>query len=357
MSGDHHQHDHDGHDSAARPAHGHDAQSHTHPAHDHSGHDHSTHDHSAHDHASHAHHGHGHHGHSHAPASFGLAFAVGATLNSLFVVGEAVFGVLGHSLALLADAGHNLGDVLALLVAWGATRLVKAQPSARYTYGLRSTSMLAALFNAVVLLLITGAVAAEALRRLFHPEGVQGTTVMMVAAVGILVNGGTALMFVSGRNSDINIRGAFQHMLADALVAAGVVAAGGAILLTGWTRIDPLASLIVSAIIVWGTWGLLKDSINMVLHAVPPGIEPDAVRGYLEQRQGVEELHDLHIWPMSTTETALTAHLVMPAGHPGDAALGQICKDLRDRFGIGHATIQIEVSTEADCALQPAHVV
>jgi cobalt-zinc-cadmium efflux system protein len=282
---------------------------------------------------------------------------VGAALNSAFVIGEAIYGVLGHSLALLADAGHNLGDVLALLVAWGATRLVKAEPSARYTYGLRSTSMLAALFNAVVLLLITGAVAAEAVRRLFQPEGVAGTTVMAVAAVGILVNGGTALMFASGRKGDINIRGAFQHMLADALVAAGVVAAGGAILLTGWVRIDPFASLIVSAIIVWGTWGLLKDSINMVLHAVPPGIEPDAVRGYLEQRQGVEELHDLHIWPMSTTETALTAHLVMPAGHPGDAALGQICRDLRERFGIGHATIQIEVSAEADCALQPAHVV
>jgi cobalt-zinc-cadmium efflux system protein len=282
---------------------------------------------------------------------------VGAILNTAFVVGEAIYGVIGHSLALLADAGHNLGDVLALLVAWTASRLVKAQPSARYTYGLRSTSMLAALFNAVVLLLITGAVAAEAVRRLLQPEPVGGALVMAVAAVGILVNGTTAAMFASGRTGDLNIRGAFQHMLADALVAAGVVAAGGIILLTGWARIDPIASLIVSGIIVWGTWGLLKDSVNMVLHAVPAGIEPGAVRTYLEQRPGVEELHDLHIWPMSTTETALTAHLVMPAGHPGDGALNEICRDLRARFGIGHATIQIEVSAEADCALQPAHVV
>jgi cobalt-zinc-cadmium efflux system protein len=337
MSGEHDHHDHAG-------THGH--------AHDH-GHDHEHGHHHGHGHG----HSHGHHGHSHAPASFGLAFAVGAALNSAFVAGEAIYGVLGHSLALLADAGHNLGDVLALLVAWAASWLVKRRPSARYTYGLRSTSMLAALFNAVVLLLITGAVAAEAVRRLVAPEGVQGVTVMAVAAVGILVNGITAAMFASGRKGDLNIRGAFQHMLADALVAAGVVIAGGAILMTGWVRIDPIASLIVSGIIIWGTWGLLKDSVNMVLHAVPSGIEPDAVRGYLEHRPGVSELHDLHIWPMSTTETALTAHLVMPAGHPGDAVLGQICNELKRRFGIGHATIQIEVSAEADCALQPAHVV
>ena len=340
--------------------HGHHDHAHPeHAVHDHAAHSPAAHSHDGHDHGGHSHHGHshGHHGHSHAPASFGLAFAVGALLNSAFVVGEAVYGLFGHSLALLADAGHNLGDVLALLVAWGASRLVKAAPSARYTYGLGSTSMLAALFNAVVLLLITGGVAAEAVRRLLDPEPVQSVTVMAVASVGIVVNGLTALMFASGRKGDINIRGAFQHMLADAMVAAGVVVAGGVILLTGWVRIDPLASLIVSGLIIWGTWGLLKDSLNMVLHAVPPGIEPDAVRGYLEQRQGVEELHDLHIWPMSTTETALTAHLVMPSGHPGDVALSQICRDLRERFGIGHATIQIEVSADADCALQPAHVV
>jgi cobalt-zinc-cadmium efflux system protein len=217
--------------------------------------------------------------------------------------------------------------------------------------------MLAALFNAVVLMLITGAVAAEAVRRLFDPSPVQGGAVMVVAAAGIVVNGFTAWLFASGRKGDLNVRGAFQHMLADAAVAAGVVVAGGAIVLTGWRQIDPVVSLAVSGLIVWGTWGLLREAVDMVLHAVPPSIEPAAVRVYLEKRQGVQELHDLHIWPMSTTETALTAHLVMPAGHPGDAALTEICRDLRDRFGIGHATIQIEMSVEADCALQPAHVV
>jgi cobalt-zinc-cadmium efflux system protein len=332
-----------------------------HDRHDHHGHDHDDHHDHGHDETSaHGHHHHGHHGahgHSHAPANFGAAFAAGAALNLTFVAVEAVYGVLAHSLALLADAGHNLGDVLALLIAWAASWLARRAPSARYTYGLRSTSMLAALFNAVVLLLITGAVAAEAIRRLVEPAGVQGATVMAVAAAGIAVNGFTAWMFASGRKGDINVRAAFQHMLADALVAAGVVAAGGVILFTGWKQIDPIASLIVSGVIVWGTWGLLRDSLNMVLHAVPAGIEPDRVRDYLERREGVEELHDLHIWPMSTTETALTAHLVMPSGHPGDQALSEMCKDLRERFGIVHATIQIELDLEADCALQPADVV
>jgi len=275
----------------------------------------------------------------------------------VFVIAETVYGLAAHSLALLADAGHNLGDVLALLVAWGASWLAKRTPTARYTYGLRSTSILAALFNAAVLLLITGAIAAEAVRRLFDPTGVPGATVMAVAAAGIVVNGVTAWLFAAGSRGDINVRGAFQHMLADAMVSAGVVAAGGAILLTGWRLIDPLVSLAVSVLIVAGTWGLLRDSLNMALHAVPPGIEPNAVQGFLETVDGVAELHDLHIWPMSTTETALTAHLVMPAGHPGDQVLGRICAELRERFGIGHATIQIEVSVESECALQPAHVV
>jgi cobalt-zinc-cadmium efflux system protein len=293
----------------------------------------------------------------HAPATFGAAFALGSALNITFVVAEATFGLIDHSLALVADAGHNLGDVLALLVAWAASVMVKRRPSARYTYGLRSTSMLAALFNAVVLLLVTGAVTAEALRRLFDPAPVGGLPVMAVAAVGILVNGSTALMFMSGRKGDINVRGAFQHMLADALVAAGVVVAGGAIFLTGWSIIDPLASLVVSGVIVLTTWGLLKDSVNMVLHAVPPGIDPDAVRQHLQARAGVSGLHDLHIWPMSTTETALTAHLVMPEGHPGDGALADMCTDLRQRFGIGHSTLQIEVGPVVLCALEPETVV
>jgi cobalt-zinc-cadmium efflux system protein len=288
---------------------------------------------------------------------FGLRFAIGALLNAGFVVAEAIYGLFGHSLALLADAGHNLGDVLALLVAWGAASLAKRAPSARYTYGLGSTSMLAALFNAVVLLVITGGVAAEAIRRLLDPEPVGGAVIMAVAAAGIAVNGVTAWMFASGRKGDLNVRGAFQHMLSDAVVSVGVVVAGGLVLLTGWVRIDPIASLIVSALIVWGTWGLLKDALNMVLDAVPPGIDPEAVRTWLAALPGVSDLHDLHIWPMSTTETALTAHLVMPAGHPGDAALMDVCQGLRERFRIGHSTLQVEIDSDTPCALQPAHVV
>ncbi len=304
--------------------------------------------------------GHGAHGspgHHHAPVDFGPRFALGALLNVGFVAAEAIYGLMGHSLALLADAGHNLGDVLALLVAWGAASLAKRAPSARYTYGLGSTSMLAALFNAVVLLVITGGVAWEAIRRLFDPEPVGGAVVMAVAAAGIVVNGLTAWMFASGRKGDLNVRGAFQHMLSDAVVSAGVVIAGGLVLLTSWARIDPIASLIVSGVIVWGTWGLLRDSLDMVLHAVPPGIDPEAVRGFLEGQPGVETLHDLHIWPVSTTETALTVHLFMPGGHPGDGSLAGLCHELRTRFHIGHATFQVEIDGETGCALAPAHVV
>lgn len=323
---------------------------HTHHGHSH-GHDHSHDDHGhGHDHG-HSH-GHGHH-HHHAPTDFGPRFALGAALNIAFVVAEAVYGLIGHSLALLADAGHNLGDVLGLLAAFAAATLTKRGPSARYTYGLGSSSMLAALFNAVTLLVITGGVAWEAIRRLVSPEPVGGLTVMAVAAVGILVNGGTALMFVSGRKDDLNVKSAFQHMLADALVAAGVVVAGGLILLTGWRWVDPAVSLIVSAIIVWGTWGTLRESLDMVLHAVPAGIDPDKVRAFLAGQPGVDTLHDLHIWPTSTTETALTAHLVMPAGHPGDEVLAELCHALRDRFRIGHATFQVETGGVVFCSLEP----
>lgn len=339
--------------------------------HDH-GHDHAHHRHEhphSHHHDDHAHthgHIHGHaHGHSHgpgghhhhAPTDFGPRFALGAALNIGFVAIEAVYGLFGHSLALLADAGHNLGDVLALLVAWGAASLAKRAPSARYTYGLGSTSMLAALFNAVVLLIITGGVAAEAIRRLLDPEPVGGGVIMAVAAAGIAVNGLTAWLFASGREGDLNVRGAFQHMLSDAVVSAGVVVAGGVVLLTGWVWVDPITSLVVSALIVWGTWGLLKDSLDMVLDAVPPGIDPEAVRLWLAERAGVSDLHDLHIWPMSTTETALTVHLVMPGGHPGDGALMEVCQGLRERFRIGHATLQVEIDSDTPCALEPAHVV
>jgi cobalt-zinc-cadmium efflux system protein len=308
----------------------------------------------------HVHTGHEHgggHGHVHAPATFGTAFAVGALLNIGFVVAEFVFGLISNSTALLADAGHNLSDVGALLIAWGATVLARRAPSARYTYGLGNTSIIAALFNAIVLLVAVGAIAWEAIQRFAHPEPVAGLTVMIVAAIGILINGATAMLFASGRQYDMNIRGAFLHMVADAAVSAAVVVAAALILLTGWNWIDPAISLVVCAVIVWSTWGLLRDSIRMSLAAVPPGIDATAVRAYLEELAGVTQLHDLHVWPMSTTETALTCHLVMPAGHPGDAFLLRIANELKRRFAIGHATIQIETSETTACVLSPDDVV
>ena len=321
--------------------------------HDHEGHGHHGHDH---EHGHHHGHGHGYH-HHHAPDHFGRAFLIGATLNIGFVGIEGVYGVTSGSVALLADAGHNLGDVMALLAAWVASILTKRLPSDRYTYGLRSTSMLAALFNATALLVITGGIAWEAIRRLFEKGEVAGPTVMIVAAIGILINGLTAAMFAAGRKGDINIRGAFMHMLSDMLVSAGVVAAGAVIWLTHWFWIDPVVSLIISGLIVWGTWGLLRESLNMVLQAVPDAIEPVDVRRALASMEGVTALHDLHIWPMSTTETALTCHLVMPGGHPGDAFLAQACAMLHDRYQIGHATLQVEIDEGFACPLEPAHVV
>jgi cobalt-zinc-cadmium efflux system protein len=225
------------------------------------------------------------------------------------------------------------------------------------TYGLGGSSIVAALFNAVLLLVAVGAIAWEAILRLFHPEPVASGTVMVVAAVGILINGATAWLFASGRKGDLNIRGAFLHMVADAAVSAGVVAAAAVILVTGWLWLDPLTSLVVVGLIVWGTWSLLRDSLAMSVSAVPAGIDPQAVRRYLESRPGVAAGHDLHIWPMSTTETALTAHLVLPGGHPGDEFLMQATTELRRRFGIGHTTLQIEVSAETACQLAPDHVV
>lgn len=298
----------------------------------------------------HDHDHHHHHGHSHAPADFGFAFAVGIALNLAFVIVEAGYGVFSNSMALIADAGHNLGDVLGLGVAWMANRLVQRAPSPRFTYGLRSSSILAALFNAAFLLIATGAIAVEAVQRFFQPEAVAGKTVIIVAAVGIAINFTTALLFARGRKDDLNIRGAFQHMIADAIVSLGVVIAGFAILATGENWIDPAVSLIVSAVIVAGTWTLLRDSMKMTLHGVPPGVDEQAVRRFLEACPGVCALHDLHIWPMSTTETALTCHLIIPTGHPGDAELRRITDLLRDKFAIPHATIQIETD-EQDCAL------
>jgi cobalt-zinc-cadmium efflux system protein len=293
----------------------------------------------------------------HAPASFGTAFAVGIALNLTFVAVEFVYGVLANSMALVADAGHNLSDVLSLAIAWIASVLARRPPSARLTYGLGGSSIVAALFNAVLLLVAVGAIAWEAILRLLHPEPVASGTVMIVAAVGIVINGATAWLFASGRKGDLNIRGAFLHMVADAAVSAGVVAAAAVILLTGWLWLDPLTSLVVVGLIVWGTWSLLRDSLAMSVSAVPAAIDPQAVRRYLESRPGVAAVHDLHIWPMSTTDTALTAHLVLPGGHPGDEFLMQATTELRHRFGIGHTTLQIEVSAETACQLAPDHVV
>jgi cobalt-zinc-cadmium efflux system protein len=297
------------------------------------------------------------HDHSHAPANFGRAFAIGAALNLSFIAVETVWGVRAHSLALLADAGHNLSDVLGLLLAWGAGSLARRAPSERRTYGLRRSSTLAAL-NALLLLIAVGGIAWEAVGRFSHPSPVAGRTVIWVAAVGIAVNGGTALLFLSGRKSDLNIRAAFLHMAGDAGAALGVVLAGAAILATGWQWIDPAVSLIIALIILVGTWGLLRDSLNLALDAVPQGIDVTAVRRCLEGLPQVTEIHDLHIWGMSTTETALTAHLVMPAGRPADAFYHKACSELHDQFGIEHVTLQVESGDPAHpCRQAPAETV
>jgi len=274
------------------------------------------------------------------------------------VLGEAFYGVVAHSLALLADAGHNFGDVLGLAAAWLASVLGKRRPSGRYTYGLRRSSILAALGNAVVLLIVTGGIAWEGIRRLMHPEPSGGTVIMAVAAAGIVVNGVTALLFMSGRKDDLNIRGAFTHMASDALVALGVVVAGGVILWMGWLWLDPAISLVISAVIVVGTWSLLRDSVSLALDAVPPGVNQDKVMAFLRGLPGVTELHDLHIWAMSTTETALTAHLVRPGASIDDDLLRHTCDELKEHFSISHATLQVEAGNGAHpCALQPDGVV
>lgn len=298
----------------------------------------------------HDHHHHGH-GHAHAPADFGRAFAIGTALNLGFVVVEATFGMLADSVALLADAGHNLSDVLGLLIAWGAAGLAKRPASGRFTYGLKSSSILAALANAVLLLVATGAILLETVRRIGDPPPVAATSVIWVAAAGIFVNAFTAWLFARGRHGDLNVRGAFLHMAADALVSLGVVVAGIAILLTGAAWIDPVVSLVIVAVILWSSWGLFRDALGLALAAVPRSIDAGAVRAALGALPGVTRVHDLHIWAMSTTETALTAHLVMPGGHPGDAFLARLGHDLDHDFGIGHATVQIEIGDGGDCTV------
>ena len=296
----------------------------------------------SHDHAGGDDHDHSGHGHSHAPKDFGRAFLIGIILNTGFVIVEAVYGWISGSMALIADAGHNLSDVLALLLAWGASVAAKRPPNERFTYGYKSSTILAALANAALLLVAIGAIAFETAHRISNPQPVQGMTMVIVAGIGIAINTGTALLFLRGREHDLNIRGAFLHMAADALVSLGVVLAGIAIIYTGALWIDPAVSLVIVAVIAWGTWGLLKDSVAMSLLAVPKGISEKSVRSYLASLDGVEAVHDLHIWPMSTTETALTAHLVMPAGHPGDKFLSEVADELDHHHRIHHTTIQIE---------------
>lgn len=321
-------------------------------AHDHHGHDHATHDsHAGHSHAGHSH---GTGGHSHAPANFDSAFLIGISLNVGFVVLEALYGFAANSMALLADAGHNLSDVFGLLMAWGAVAAGKRAASKRFTYGWRKSSVLAALFNAVFLLVAVGAIGIEAVRRFGEPQPVASNTVMIVAALGILINGATALLFARGRAGDINIRGAYLHMASDAAVSAGVVVSGFIIARTGWAWLDPATSLAIVAVIVIGTWGLLRDSVTMALDAVPPSIDPAAVEQALGGLPGVAQVHHMHIWPMSTTESALTAHLVTPGGQPGDAFLRDVCAMLKTRFGIQHATIQVEID-EAACVVAGGH--
>lgn len=299
------------------------------------------------------HSGHSHdHAHSHAPESFDRAFAIGIVLNTGFVMVEAGAGFWYGSMALVADAGHNLSDVLSLLIAWAASAAARRPPSERFTYGLKSSSILAAMANAALLLVALGAIAIETFRRLFDPAPVESGAIMIVAGIGIVINTATALMFMRGRKHDLNIRGAYLHMAADAAVSAGVVIAGLLIALTGWLWVDPVAGLVIVAIIAIGTWGLLKDSVKMALLAVPDSIDMPRVRQYLADLPGVEAVHDLHVWPMSTTETALTAHLVMPRGHPGDSFLHDLAHRLDHDFGIHHATVQVELLSGAGCALE-----
>ena len=292
----------------------------------------------------------------------GRAFAIGVALNSGFVVVEVATGFMSGSMALLADAGHNLSDVLALLLAWGATVLARRAPTDRRTYGLRKGTILASLANAVFLLLAIGAIVSESLQRLAEPGTIATRTVMITAAIGVAINAATALLFMRGGKEDLNVRGAFLHMAGDAAISVAVVIGAGVIALTGLKWIDPALSLAIAGVIVLGTWGLLRDSMNLALDAAPRGIDVAEVRAWLAALPGVEEVHDLHIWAMSTTETALTAHVIRPAarhqtGDDGDTFLHHACEELAHRFNIGHATLQVETDAANACRLAPAEVV
>ncbi|CAH2787471.1 MAG: Cobalt/zinc/cadmium resistance protein CzcD [uncultured Paraburkholderia sp.] len=335
----------------------HDHSDNAHAAHDHDhehAHDSAGHDHSSHSHNAHAHGGHGHAGHSHhhaSVASHGHAFALAVALNIAIVVVQAIYGVIAHSTALLADAGHNLSDFLGLLLTWGATWLTMRRPSARYTFGFGSSSILASLVNAGLLLFACGVIVAEAIGRLFNPAPVAGLAVFVVATVGVVVNGFSAWLFMRGQKDDLNIRGAFLHMAADAGILAAVAVSGLVILFTDWTWLDPVMSLVIVAV-VYGTWSLLRDSVRLALDAVPPGVDLQVIHTYLSGQPGVVNVHDLHVWALSTTGNALSAHLVMPAGHPGDEALDLIVFTLRERFAMQHATLQVDLgTTHHHCAM------
>lgn len=290
------------------------------------------------------------HGHSHGATTFGRAFAIGIALNLTFVVIEFTYGKWSNSLALISDAGHNLSDVLGLALAWGASVLAQTKPTRNRTYGMRRSSIFAALINAIAILVVVGAVAWEALQRFSNPQPIAGNTVIIVAAIGIFINAFSAWLFVSGSKNDLNIRGAFWHLITDAIVSLGVVITGILVVLTNWWILDPIVSLVISAVIVWGTWGLLRDSLNLALDAVPEGIEIEKVQNYLQSLPNCTDVHDLHIWAMSTTETALTAHLVIPQTINDDAFLTKVTNELHNRFGIEHATLQIENgSIEVNC--------
>jgi len=328
-----------------------------HDAHDpHDGHDHDHHDHGH----AHAHgHGHSHAGghHHHAPANMGRAFAIGVVLNTAFVAAEVAAGLWTGSLALLADAGHNLSDVLSLLLAWGATILARRAPAGRRTYGLRKATILASLANAILLLVAVGAIVSEAVHRLDAPARIDSDLVMLTAGLGVLINGATAMLFMRGSHDDLNVRGAFLHMAADAGVSLAVVAGAFVMAQTGLLWVDPALSLIIAGVIVLGTWGLLRDSMDLAMDAAPRGIDVDKVRAYLAGLPGVESVHDLHVWALSTTETAMTAHILRPRNADGDAFLHQACEGLEKRFRIGHATLQVETDAAHVCRLAPAEVV
>lgn len=304
-------------------------------------------------------HPHPHHRHAltgHAHSGQGRVFAFALALNFVFVLVELAYGLIGHSMALLADAGHNFGDMMGLAAAWGAYRLGRREPTHRFTYGLGGSSILAALLNSIILLIAVGAISVEAIERLISAQPVSGTIMIWVASLGVVINGLTALVLFRGERKDLNVTSAMAHALGDAGVSLGVAVSGALIIATGWLWLDPAVSLAVSAVIVIGTWSLLRRALDMALDAVPHGIDPRAVRDHLRHMNGVTAVHDLHIWPMSTTETALTAHLVMPQGHPGDAALARFSAELDERFAIGHATFQVETGAQ-DCPLEPDHVV